>query len=337
MQAFLWWRPEVASRDMGMIKEAGFTWVKQNIGWRDVEGASKGHYDWSRVDWIVNECNKLGLDLLVRIDHQPQWAGGNYPTNGPPDRPADLGDFLYVMATRYKGRIRAYEVWNEPNLAREWADRRPNATQYVAMLREAYRRIKEADPNAMVVSAGLSPTTAWGDIATPDMQYLREIYAAGGAAYFDALGAHGAGFKAPPEMSPDEVAQNPAYNNGELGAGRVYCFRHVEDLRRIMVESGDANKQIALLEFGWTIDPRPDSPYHWHSILDPQLQADYFVRAYRWARENWSPWIGLMSLIYIADPDWTASDEQYWWAISEPGYPYFRARPAYTRLKDMPK
>jgi hypothetical protein len=45
----------------------------------------------------------------------------------------------------------------------------------------------------------------------------------------------------------------------------------------------------------------------------------------------------LMSLIYIADPDWTEADEQYWWAISEPGYPDFRPRPAYLRLKAMPK
>jgi len=320
-----------------MIKEAGFGWVKQNIGWRDVEGAAKGTYDWSRVDWIVYECNKLGLDLLVRIDHQPQWAGGNFPTNGPPNDYADLGDFLYAMASRYKGRIRAYEVWNEPNLAREWGGRPPNAAQYVEMLKIAYMRIKQADPSAMVVSAGLAPTTASGAIATPDMDFLRQVYALGAKNYFDALGAHGAGYKAPPEMSPDEVAYNSNYNHGEPGVGRIYCFRHVEDLRRIMVENGDADKQVVLLEFGWTIDPRPGSDWYWHSVLDEQLQGDYLVRAYQWAKNNWSPWIGLMSLIYIADPDWTEANEQYWWAISVPGYPEFRPRPAYLKLKAMPK
>ena len=228
-------------------------------------------------------------------------------------------------------------MWNEPNLAREWGGRPPNAGEYVALLKTAYRRVKQADPNAMIVSAGLSPTTASGAIATPDMDFLRQIYALGAKSYFDALGAHAAGFKAPPEMSPDEVAYNATYNHGEPGAGRIYCFRHVEDLRRIMVENGDADKQVVILEFGWTIDPRPDSPYYWHSVLDEQVQADYFVRAYQWARANWSPWIGLMSLIYIADPDWTEANEQYWWAISVPGYPDFRPRPAYVGLKAMPK
>ena len=333
MQAFLWWRPEVASRDMGMIKEAGFNWVKQNIGWRDVEGTAKGVFDWSRVDWIVYECNKLGLDLLVRIDHQPQWAGGNFPTNGPPNRYADLGDFVYTMASRYQGRIRAYEIWNEPNLAREWGGRPPNPAQYVALLREAYRRIKQADPNAMVISAGLTPTGTYSPEATPDDVYLEQMYQAMGGnsdGYFDVLGAHAAGYKAPPELSPDEAASNPTY-----GGQRFFCFRRVEDLRRIMEKYGDADKQIAVLEFGWTSDLIHPS-YAWHAV-DEETKADYFVRAYQWAKDNWSPWIGLMSLIYIADPDWTPVDEQYWWAISEPGYPDFKPRPAYLKLKAMPK
>jgi len=333
MQAFLWWRPEVASRDMGMIQSAGFGWIKQNIGWREVEGARKGAYDWSKVDWIVAECNKLNMDLLVRIDQQPAWAGGNYPTNGPPDKYTDLGDFLYAMASRYKGRIRAYEIWNEPNLAREWGGHAPNAAQYVALLQEAYRRIKQADPNAMVITAGLSPTGTQDATAMPDEMFLQQMYQAmnnDSDGYFDVLGVHAAGFKASPEMSPEQVASDPNY-----GGQRFFCFRHVEDLRRIMEQHGDADKQVAVLEFGWTSDPVHPA-YAWHRV-DEETKADYFVRAYQWAKTHWSPWIGLMSLIYIADPDWTEADEQYWWAISDPGYPDFLPRPAYTKLKAMPK
>jgi len=333
MQAFLWWRPEVASRDMGVVKGAGFGWIKQNIGWRDVEGGAKGNFDWSRVDWIVSECNKLGLDLLVRIDHQPQWAGGGFPTNGPPDRNSDLGDFLYTMASRYRGRIRAYEVWNEPNLAREWGGRAPNAGQYVALLRTAYRSVKQADPDAMVISAGLTPTGTSDQTATPDDVYLELMYQAmGGSSLgcFDVLGAHAAGYKAPPELSPDEAASDPGY-----GGGRFFCFRRVEDLRRIMERYGDGPKQVAILEFGWTSDP-VNVAYSWHRV-DEDTKAEYFVRAYQWAKAHWSPWIGLMSLIYIADQDWTQANEQYWWAISDPGYPDFRPRPAYLRLKAMSK
>ena len=66
-------------------------------------------------------------------------------------------------------------------------------------------------------------------------------------------------------------------------------------------------------------------------------QADYLVRAFRYAKENWSPWIGVMIVHSIADPTWTEDDEQYWWAITEPGWPEAPLRPAYEALRDMEK
>ena len=338
MQAFLWWRPEVADRDLTLIKQAGFGWVKQGFGWREIEGACKNCFDWSFTDRIVDQVERHGLDLMVRLDHQPYWAG-EY-ANGPPANYEDFGDFVYAMASRYAGRIRAYEIWNEPNLSREWGERPPNPAEYTALLKIGYERIKEADPNAMVISAGLTPTSRWDHVAVPDEVFLRGMYAAGARPYFDVLGAHGAGYKAPPEADPGEVAVHPVWGNpGDPSSPelkRVYCFRHVEDLRQVMVENGDVDKQVAILEFGWTSDPRPDSPYHWHSVSNEE-KADYFVRAYQYAKENWSPWIGLMSLIYVADPDWTEEAEQYWWAVTYPSYPETKVHLAYDQLKAMPK
>ena len=334
VQAFMWWRPEVASRDVQAIRDAGFTWVKVGFGWRDIEGAGKGIYDWSRTDSIVEMANAENVDLLVRVDHQPAWTGGSFPLNGPPANLQDLADFLGGLAGRYRGRVRAYQVWNEPNLAREWGDQLPDPGAYVQLLGTAYQAIKAADPNAMVVSAGLSPTGSWSDEARPDDWYLESMYQAMGGSsqgYLDVLGAHGAGYKSPPEVDPGEVAANP-----DLGGHRAFAFRRVEDLRAIMVQYGDAGKQVALLEFGWTSDPRPESPYHWHAVSE-ETKAEYLVRAYQFAKQNWSPWIGVMSLIYMTDPDWTPNDEQYWWAITNPSYPELSPRPAYTALKNMPK
>jgi hypothetical protein len=100
-----------------------------------------------------------------------------------------------------------------------------------------------------------------------------------------------------------------------------------------MIEFSDADRQVAILEFGWTSDPRPDSPYQWHAVSEEE-KANYLVQAYRYARENWVPWIGVMTLIYISDPDWTQDHEQYWWAITDPdGTP----RPAYLMLSQMAK
>ena len=51
----------------------------------------------------------------------------------------------------------------------------------------------------------------------------------------------------------------------EKECARIYVFRHVEDLRKIMVDNGDSGKQVMVLEFGWDSDNRPDSLYKWHT------------------------------------------------------------------------
>ncbi len=249
MHIFGWWRPEVADRDMGYVRDAGFGWIKQIFAWADIEGAAKGHYEWARTDRLVDQAQQYGLKLLVRVDVAPGWAQGG---NGPMRDFNDYGDFMYALATRYKGLVDAYQIWNEPNLAREWGGYRPDPAAYAQLLRVAYTRIKQADPGALVVSAGLAPTTASGDIAMPDVDFVRGMYQAGAEPYFDALGAHGAGFKAPPEMDPGQVANDPNYyNTGDPNCPgpscRIYCFRHVEDLRQIMVDYGDGDKQVVVL------------------------------------------------------------------------------------------
>ncbi len=260
VQTFLWWQPEVADRDLQLSKDAGFTWVKQLVSWQDVEGAGKGQYDWTNLDRIVDQAEQHGLKLIVRVSQDPDrpfWAGN------PPENAGHFADFLAAMASRYQGRIQAYQVWNEPNLAREWGGRRPDPAGYTGLLKKAYSAIKGADPKATVITAGMAPTGTDTEIAMPDIKFYDQMYQAmkgNSDGYFDMLGVHAAGFAAPPEVSPDETAADKPKYGGE----RFFAFRHVEDVRKIMEGYGDKDKRIAILEFGWTTDNRPDSPYYWH-------------------------------------------------------------------------
>lgn len=331
IQAFLWWYVDLsAERDLGRVKDLGFGWVKQVFAWRDLEGGGKGAFDWYRADRIVDLAEAAGLDLLVRLDHQPRWAQDpSVPEllpDAPPANNEDFGDYCFALASRYRGRIRAYEVWNEPNLAREWGGQPPDPVAYTGLLKACYLGIKRGDPDALVISAGLAPTGTYDETALPHEVFYQGMYDAGASAYFDLLGAHAPGFMNPPERSPDEVEADPA-----LGL-RWLTFRHVEDIRRVMIANGDAGKQIAITEMGWTTDTQ-NPIYSWFAVTEEQ-KADYLVRAYTYAREHWAPWIGLMSSVYIADPDWTPANEQYFWAVTRPdGTPL----PAYEALKGMEK
>ncbi|HHS96735.1 MAG TPA: hypothetical protein ENK08_02375 [Chloroflexi bacterium] len=331
MQAFLWWHVNAAERDLQLIEDAGFHWVKQLVAWRDVEGAGRGRFEWSRTDFIVERAQAHGLRILFRLDGLPlpDWVE---PPSDPsiPVPPEEYGRFCGTLAERYRGQVQAYQIWNEPNLSREWAGHSPDPAGYVELLRACYIAIKRADPDALVISAGLAPTGTPPPEAMPDTEFLTQMYEAGASPYFDLLGVHAPGFHAPPETSPGVAAILPEY-----GRQRFFCFRHVEDLREIMVHYGDADKQVAVLEMGWTSDPiHPE--YAWFAVTEEQ-KADYLVRAFRYAREHWRPWIGPMFVYTLADLFWTPDDEQYWWAITEPGWPETIVRPAYEALKEMEK
>ncbi len=331
VQAFLWWREEVSDRDLGLVKDAGFTWVKQLVSWQDIEGAGKGQYDWTNLDRIVEQAQQHGLKLIVRVSQDPDrpfWAGS------PPGNAGDFATFLAAVASRYVGRIQAYQVWNEPNLAREWGNKRPDPAGYARMLKMSYTAIKKIDPNALVVTAGMAPTGTDSEIAMPDIKFYEQLYQAmngNSTGYFDMLGVHGAGFAAAPEISPDETAAKEDPYGGE----RFFAFRHIEDVRAIMERYGDQSKRVVVLEFGWTTDNRPESPYYWHGAgagITEELKAKYLVRAFEWARANWRPWIALMTVIYMPDLSWTKDSEQYYWAIMGPGYPDTFWRNGYIEL-----
>jgi hypothetical protein len=343
----MWWDPWASiARDWHLIQDGGFTWVKQRLAWHDVEGAGPGRYEWAAADRIVDEATQAGLNLVFRIDMPPVWAmpeAGSPEVDSLPAYPDALQDFCFELASRYRGRVRGYQVWNEPNLAREWRDLLPDPAAYVSLLRSCYIGVKSADSEALVISAGLAPTGSGPPAAIPDRDYLIGMYEAGAAPYFDLLGLNAPGYKAPPEVSPAE-ASDPA--NG-YGGHSTFCFRHVEEMRAIMESYGDDAKQVAILEYGWHTDINPvHVDYVWFAVT-PDQQADYLVRAFQYAWENWTPWMGPMFVWNFPDSHWTPEQEEFWWAIVDPFWWGFdgdsnnwgggAVRPAYVALQDMQK
>jgi hypothetical protein len=334
VHVFLWGNSPTTARDLTLARDGGFHWVKQRFEWRNIEGKNKGSFEWTEPDRIVDAIGQAGLRIVARVDNQPRWAAASvtWPGSAPADNPKDWSDYLTALATRYKGRIQAYEIWNEPNLDREWGNKQPDPTAYASMLKSSYQAIKAADPQALVISGGMSPTTDTSEHAIPDLRFISALYAAGAQDSFDLLGVHAAGYKAEPCADPGQVAQNAELTNNDpspTDLKRTYAFRHVEDVHNVMVQQGDTSKQIAILEMGWTTDARPSSQYTWFAV-DRDQQAKNLVGAFQCARQLWQPWMGFMTVIYIPDPNWSQQQEQYWWSITNPdGTP----RPAYTALK----
>lgn len=329
IQAFLWWGDYWSPIHMDWIRTMVFSHVKQTLSWEDIE-PQPGEWHFERGDRLLDELERRGLKLVARLSDAPDWSHPSVEDrdadgfiDAPPDDLADWGEFCSQVATHYRGRISAYQIWNEPNLSREWGNRPPSAAEYVALLRVCSDAIRTADPEAILISAGLSPTGTHDHTAIPDDVYLQALYDSGFQDHVDVVGMHAPGYSTP-ELSPDEAQA--------AGSQRFFTFRRIEDLRKIMVANGDAARQVALLEVGWTTDQvNPD--YAWFAV-DEAAQARNLVAAYQYAAEHWRPWVGLMSAIYIANPTWTPDDEEYWWGVTTPdGY----TRQAYIDLANMAK
>lgn len=326
IQTFLWWDETAAGLHMDWVRLMVFSHVKQTFAWKDLEPAP-GQWDFTRADAIVDEVTGRGLQLVVRLSDAPTWTHPNVPrytnaeiVDAPPDDLALWGDYCGRIAARYAGRVSAYQIWNEPNLSREWGGREPDPPGYVALLQTCSQAIRAADPAAILISAGMAPTGNWDVTAWPDDLYLQRLYDLDFQQWIDVVGVHAPGY-GEPHTDPADAP----------GGHRFFSFRRVEDIRRLLIRNGDAARQLAILETGWTTDPVNPS-YAWFAV-DEQTQAERLVAAYQYAADHWSPFVGLMSTIYIADTAWTDNEER-WWAVTTPDN---YVRPAYIALANMAK
>jgi polysaccharide biosynthesis protein PslG len=326
IQAFLWWDGGEVGPNLDRIRMMGFTHVKQTFAWADLE-PRPGEWDFSQSDRILAELEARNLRLVARLGETPDWALSIPKVGDVHDAPAaDLTtwrNYCGTLAARYVGRIKAYQIWNEPNLSREWGGQPPDPAGYTELLRICSEAIRAADPEAILISAGIAPTGNNDATAMSDDLYLNGMYQAGFQQYVDVVGVHAPGFS------------DPATDPSEPPQGRWASFRRVEDLRKIMINNGDAARQMAILETGWTTDEL-DPTYAWFAVSQEE-QAANLEAAYAYAAEHWRPWVGLMSAIYIAAPTWTQEDEEWWWAITEQRPEFIFDRPAFDALLRMPK
>ena len=328
MSLFLWGHNATTDRDLKLVTDAGFRWQKTLFQWRQIEGACKGCFDWTESDRVVKASAAASVRIIARLDLQPTWARRDGAPNGPPDNYQDYADFVSAFVARYSssstiGRVQAVEIWNEVNLDREWGNQtinRQQAADYVRLLGLSYAAAKAADPYVIVVTAGLSPTGVTDGHAYDDVAYLQWLFEAGlkGGVNYDVLGAHGNTQAPEVDAAFGSIANFPHPS---------FYFRRVEQLREVMVRNGDTDKQVWLLEFGWTSDTVHPN-YAWFAVSEDKKAAN-ILKAFTYAQQHWRPWIGVMTLWTVPDPTWTTEREEYWWAITNADG---SARPAYTSL-----
>jgi hypothetical protein len=330
--------PEKRERSVQMIAEAGFHWLRQEFPWEDIEIHGKGDFEdrrhdpyrsaWEKYDHIVDLAEQYGLEVVPRLSNPPAWtraagdAGGTY---APPDDLADWGDYVYAVVSRYKGRIRYYQLWNEPNIYPEWGEQPVDPEGYTRLLCEGYAKAKEADPGAVIISGALAPTVSLNPGPGPalglnEFVFLQRMYDAGACACFDIMAVNDYMLWS----GPTDHRSRPLNIN----------FSRPMFIRDIMVANGDAAKPVWISEMNSNAvpnDPANIAGVGGYGMVTLEQQARYAPLAYQRAMEEW-PWVGVVNFWFFKRPsDAERNQSWYYFRMVEPD---FTPLPVYEAMRE---
>ncbi|HEX5504973.1 MAG TPA: hypothetical protein VFW96_20315, partial [Thermomicrobiales bacterium] len=162
-----------------LLADGGARWVREEFRWDLVEPAP-GRWNWGPHDGAVAADRGAGLEVIGLLDYSAGWAvGGASASPLPPPRDA-WAAYVAATVTRYRGAVRVWEVWNEPDLPRYWGG---DVRDYAALLDATAVLIHRLDPGALVLSGGVSEVDR-------GIQFLDAVRVLGGLDHVDGVGMH---------------------------------------------------------------------------------------------------------------------------------------------------
>jgi polysaccharide biosynthesis protein PslG len=308
----------------------GVGWIKQQIDWNSVEYA-RGLYHWEELDRLIAEAQKYGLKIMFSVARAPGFSRPEpVEEDGPPSDFTIFRDFMHALSLRYQGRVAAYELWNEPNLQREWRGFDLSADKFVELIKEGAAGVREGDPNAIIISGAPAVTGIDDKVnAIDDRVYLREMVQAGVGDLVDAIGLHPYGAANPPdERAADATHLRAGYNTHPS----FFFLDTIEDYHQILSDANIA-KPLWVTEFGWPSIEKfgsvDTSGWEYARDVTEADQAAYLLRAMELRRER--AWIGPMMIWNLNIAPLLGAER------SESAYSLLRPdgskRPAYQQLR----
>ena len=215
-------------------------WARMFVGWAAGEPSARGGYDRFYLDRVaadVRAFHARGVKVLLALQTTPGWAAG--PRGAGPAPPGNANDYARFAAelVRLTGPD-ALEIWNEQDSETFWRGA-PDPAGYAALLRATYPVVKGVDPTVTVVTGGMVGN---------NYEFLQQLYAAGAAGSFDAVGVHTD--TACLVTSPKEYYREP---NGRVGR---FSFTGYREVHNVMAANGDAGKGVWMTEIGWNTGSR---------------------------------------------------------------------------------
>lgn len=277
-----------------LMRQTGFTWIKKQISF------DQNTKDLSQGRGFINEAKARGFKIMLGVVGNPAQLAAN-PTQYYQDFAAFVGELAASGAD-------AIEVWNEPNIDRQWPRGLVSGAQYTQMLQASYQAIKAKNGATLVVSGAPAPTGGLGcnTNGCNDDAYIAQMAAAGARNFMDCVGIHyNAGTVAP-----------SATSGAPVGSATHYSWYYPSMVS--LYSRTFPNKPLCFTEIGYLsgqgYGPLPGG-FSWANNVTVTNQAEWLAQAVQLAR---SSGIVRMFIVWNLDSTNYSDDPQAGYAIIRP-------------------
>ena len=206
-------------KSISLMQEAGVGWVRVDFLWGDIEPL-EGEFDFAKYDNIVQRLRTKGIHILGILHYSADWASSCGQWNCPPKDNKLFVNYASKVIQRYKGQVKYWELWNEPDSATYWKEQ-DGLKSYCVLLKEVYTAAKQIDPECKILNGGMAN----------GLGSINRLYDNGAKDYFDILNIH--------------FFQTPLHD------GAIKAVASYPKLAyKIMQRNGDGHKKIWVTEIG---------------------------------------------------------------------------------------
>ena len=295
-------------KSISLMQEAGVGWVRVDFLWSDIE-PKEDKFDFAKYDCIVELLKAKGIHILGILHYSTDWASSCGQWNCPPGKNELFVKYAAQVIRRYKGQVKYWELWNEPDSATYWKEQ-DGLKSYCVLLKEVYSAAKQIDPECKILNGGLAN----------GIGSVNKLYDNGAKNYFDILNLHF--FQTP--LQADSIKAVAAYPK------LAY---------KVMVRNGDGNKKIWFTEIGcpgvknkeqaenWWMGKNPTEKQQaaWVKEVYTELLKDPNVEKVFWAffrdtKNHWKngvDYFGLVRWDFSRKPSFKAYQECFYKWLAE--------------------
>lgn len=143
--------------------ELGVKWARLQTGWAKCE-RQKGVYDFAWLDDQVNCLLTHGIKPWFCVSYgnplyAPEAAEGyqtvtGYVPVGDPEAERAWVHYVKALVSHFKDRVTHYEIWNEPENSRFWANLPRTGADYARLFDLTVPAVKEVFPEARIIAVG---------------------------------------------------------------------------------------------------------------------------------------------------------------------------------------